>query len=138
MQTKIIAIYALSRPRDPRILGELVDVAIWRAEVHPRIPALVFNLMENLDTASPELAGRRVDIVHQKSDNRSGREVTVHLTAGSEDFHFAAVRQLEYAKLWKIKVRLETEDVSKELDRLLKVVGTGTNPGELDYLHASG
>ena len=67
----------------------------------------------------------------------SGREVTVHLTAGSEDFHFATVRQLEYAKLWKIKVRLETEDVSKELDRLLKVVCTGTDPGELDYLHAS-
>ncbi len=92
--------------------------------------------MKNLDTASAELAGRRIDIVHQKSDNGSGREVTVHLTAGSEDFHFATVRQLEYPKLWKIKVRLQTEDVSKELDRLLKVVGTGTDPGELDYLHA--
>ena len=105
--------------------------------MHPGIPALVINRMKNLDTASPELAGRRIDIVHQKSDNGSGREVTVHLTDGSEDFHFAAVGQLEYAKLWKIKVRLETENVSKELDRLLKVVGTGTDPGELDYLHAS-
>jgi hypothetical protein len=84
--------------------------------------------MENLNTASPELAGRRVDIVHKKSDNGSGREVTVHLTAGSEDFHFAAVRQLEYAKLWKIKVWLETEDVSKELDRLLKSCWYGYRP----------
>ena len=136
MQTKIIAIYALSRPRDPRILGELVDVAIWRAEVHPRISALVFNLMENLNTASPELAGRRIDIVHQKSDDRSGREVTVHLTAGSKDFYFAAVGQLEHPKFWKIKVRSKAEDVSKEPNRLLKVVRTGTDPGKLDYLHA--
>ena len=135
IQTKIIPL-RLPRPRDARILGELVDVAIWRAEVHP-CPALVFNRMKNLDTASAELAGRRIDIVHQKSDNRSGREVTVHLTAGSEDFHFATVRQLEYPKLWKVKVRLQTEDVSKELDRLLKVVGPGTDPSELDYLHAS-
>ena len=125
------------RPRNAGILGELVDVAIWSAEVHPGIPALVFNLMENINTASPELAGRRIDIVHQKSDDGSGREVTVHLTAGSEDFHFATVRQLEHPKLWKIKVRLETEDVSKELNCLLKVVCTGTDPGELDYLHAS-
>jgi hypothetical protein len=92
--------------------------------------------MENLNTASPELAGRRIDIVHQKSDDRSGREVTVHLTAGSKDFYFAAVGQLEHPKFWKIKVRLKAEDVSKEPNRLLKVVRTGTDPGKLDYLHA--
>jgi hypothetical protein len=102
--------------------------------MHPRISALVFNLMENLDTARPELAGRRVDIVHQKSDNRSGREVTVHPTVGSKDFYLAAIRQLEHSKPWKIKVWPEAEDVSKELNRLLKVVCTGTDPGELDYL----
>jgi hypothetical protein len=105
--------------------------------MHPGIPALVFNLMENLNTASQELAGRRIDIVNQKSDNGSGREVTVHLTAGSKDFYFAAVGQLEYPKFWKIKVRSKAEDVSKEPNRLLKVVCTGTDPGELDYLHAS-
>ena len=93
--------------------------------------------MENLDTASPELAGRRIDIVNQKSDDGSGREVTVHLTARSEDFYFAAVGQLEHPKFWKIKVRSKAEDVSKELNRLLKVVCSRTDPGELDYLHAS-
>ena len=105
--------------------------------MYPRIPALIVHRMENLNAASPELAGRRVDIVHQKSDNRSSREVTVHLTAGSEDFDFAAVGQLEHPKLWKIKVRPQPEDVSKELNRLLKVVCPGTDPAELDYLHAS-
>ena len=93
--------------------------------------------MENLDAASPELAGRRGDIVHQKSDNRSGREMTVHPTIGSEDFYFAAVGQLEHPKPWKIKVRPEAEDVSEEINRLLKVVCTGPDPGELDDLHAS-
>ncbi len=105
--------------------------------MHPRIPALVFNRMENLDAASPELAGRGADIVHQKSDNWSGCEVTVHPSIGSEDFYFAAVGQLEHPKAGKIKVRPEAEDVSKELNRLLKVVCTSTDPGELDYLHAS-
>ena len=89
--------------------------------MHPGIPALVFNLMENLNTASQELAGRRIDIVNQKSDNGSGREVTVHLTAGSADFHLATVRQLEYPKFWKIKVRSKAEDVSKELNGKLFV-----------------
>jgi hypothetical protein len=93
--------------------------------------------MENLDTASPELARRGADIVHQKSDNRSGREVTIHPSVRSKDFYFAAVGQLEHPKPWKIKVRPEAEDVSKELNRLLKVVCPGTDPGELDYLHAS-
>ena len=93
--------------------------------------------MENLNAAGPELAGRRGDIVHQKSDNRSSREMTVHPTIGSEDFYFAAVGQLEYPKFWKIKVRSKAEDVSKELNGLLKVVCTGTDPGKLDYLHAS-
>ena len=104
--------------------------------MYPRIPALVFNRMENLDAASPELAGRSADIVHQKSDNWSGCEVTVHPSIGSEDFYFAAVGQLEHPKFWKIKVRSKAENVSKEPNRLLKVVRTGTDPGKLDYLHA--
>jgi hypothetical protein len=93
--------------------------------------------MENLNAASPELARRGADIVYQKSDNRSGREVAVHLSVGSKDFYFAAVGQLEHPKPWKIKIWPEAEDVSKELNRLLKVVCPGTDPGELDYLHAT-
>src|SRR4029077_15699717 len=100
----------LPRPRNARILRELVDVSIWGAEVHPRIPALVFHRMENLDTASPELTRRGADILHQKSDNRSCCEVTIHLSVGSKDFYFAAVGQLEHPKAGKIKVRSEAED----------------------------
>jgi hypothetical protein len=127
----------LARSRNARILDELVDVAAWRPEVHPAVAALIFRAVNDLDTARSELAGCRLEIIHEKAHNRPRREMTVHLSIGSEDLNLAAVRQLEDLKPWNIKVRLQAKDVLKEVDGRLKVVGTSTDPGELDNLHAS-
>ena len=89
------------------ILGELVDVAVRRPEVHPAVTARVFLLMQNLDSAGPELVGGCIDVVYEKADNWSGGEVAVHVIVGSKDLYLAAIRQLEDLKPWTIKVLLE-------------------------------
>ena len=73
--------------------------------MHPRITALIFHCVKNLDTPSSELAGRRIHIVDEKADNRSCREVTVHLGVRSKDLYFAAIRKLKHLESRKIKVR---------------------------------
>src|SRR5512133_3034629 len=101
----------LHRSRNARILGELIDVAVWRPKVHPGISALVFRGVQDFDASGPEFAGRCIDVVHKKPNNRPGREVTVHVGVRSKDLHFAAVRQLEHPKPWKIKVRPESQNI---------------------------
>jgi hypothetical protein len=98
-------------------LGELVDVAVRRPEVHPADTARVFLFKENLDSAGPELAGGSIDVVDKEADNWSGGEVAVDLTVGSKELYFAAIRQLEDLKPWTIKVCLEAQDVSEEVGR---------------------
>lgn len=127
----------LHRSRNARILGELIDVAVWRPKVHPGITVLVFRGVQDLYAAGSEFAGRRIYVVHQKPHNRPGREVTVHVSVGSKDLHFAAVWQLEHPKPWRIKVRYESQNILEEDNRRSEVVGASTDPGQFDYLHAS-
>jgi hypothetical protein len=126
----------LHRSRNARILGELINVAVWRPKVHPGITVLVLRGVQDLYAAGSEFAGRRIYVVDQKPHNRPGREVTVHVSVGSEDLHFAAVWQLEHLKSWKIKVRCESEDIVEEVDRRSKVVGASTDPSELEDVHS--
>src|SRR4029453_1985698 len=98
---------ALAGAGNTRILGEFVDVAVRRPEVHPAVTARVFLLMQNLDSAGPELVGGYIDIVYKKADNWSGGEVAVHVTVGAKDPYLAAIRQFEDLKPWTIKVLLE-------------------------------
>ena len=117
------------------ILGELVDVAVRRPEVHPADTAWVFLLKENLDSPGAELAGGSIDVVNKKADNWSGGEVAVEVAVGSKDLYFAAIRQLEHLKPRTIKVPLEAQDVSEEVSRRFEVLGARAYPGELDDFH---
>ena len=118
-------------------MSELIDVSIWRPEVHPGITLLILRGVKDLDIPGLEFAGGGIHVVYQKPDNRPSREVTVHVSVGSKYLHFAAVWQLEHPKPWKIKVRCESQNILEEVDRRFEVVGASTNPGQFDYLHAS-
>jgi hypothetical protein len=75
--------------------------------MHPAVTGGILLLMENLDSAGPELDGGSVDVGYQKADNWSGREVAVDLAVGSEDLYFAAIGELEDVKPWTIKICLK-------------------------------
>ena len=84
----------LMRPRNARILGELIDVAVRRTEVHPGITAFVLLSKENFNPVGPKLTGGCSDIVNKEACNWTRREVTIDVAVGSKDLHLATVRQL--------------------------------------------
>jgi hypothetical protein len=127
--------WPLLRPRNARILGELIDVAVRRTKVHPGIAALVLLGEQNLDSVGPKLIGDRPDVVHEKAGDRTGREVAIHVAVWSEDLHFAAVGQLQHAESRTVHFGSKAHEVSKEVSGLLEVLGARPYPGELDDLH---
>jgi hypothetical protein len=55
------------RSGDAGTLCELVDVAVRRAELHPRVPAVVdLRLQEDLHAGEPQLGGRGLDVVDEE------------------------------------------------------------------------
>ena len=54
------------RPRNARILGELIDVAVRRTEVHPGITAFVLLSKEDVNPVEPKLTGGRLDVVNKE------------------------------------------------------------------------
>ena len=56
----------LMRPRNARILRELIDVAVRRTEVHPGITAFVLLSKEDVNPVGPKLTGGRLDVVTRK------------------------------------------------------------------------
>src|SRR5215213_11197159 len=125
----------LLRSRNARILGELVDVAVRRTKVHPRIAALVLLGEQNLDSIGPKLIGDRLNVVYEKAGDRTGREVAIHVAVWSEDLDFAAVRQLQHAESRTVQLGSKSHEVSKEVGCLLEVLGARPHPGQLDDLH---
>ena len=105
------------RPRNARILRELIDVAVRRTEVHPGITAFVLLSKEDFNPVGPKLTGGCSDIVNKEACNWTRRKVTIDVAVGSKELYFAAIRQLENLKSWTIKIGLEAQDVSEEVSR---------------------
>ena len=57
------------RPRNARILRELIDVAVRRTEVHPGITAFVLLSKEDFNPVEPKLTGGCSDIVNKEACN---------------------------------------------------------------------
>jgi hypothetical protein len=94
------------RLRDAGILGELVDVAVRGAKVHPGVPAVVDPLLqEDLRSGGPQLGGRAVDVVDQEPRDRAGGDVAVDRTVGPEDLHLAPVRQLQHPEPRQVQLQ---------------------------------
>jgi hypothetical protein len=126
----------LIRPRNARILGELIDVAVRRAEVHPGITALVLlSEQEDFNPIGPKLGGGRLDIVDKEACDRTRCEVAINVAVGSKDLNLATVRQLQHTESRKIQFRSKAQDFSKKVNRRLEVVRTSTYPGQLDDFH---
>jgi hypothetical protein len=129
------SMFSLLWSRNARILGELIDVAVRRTEVHPGIAALVLLGEQNLDSIGPKLIGDGPDVVYEEAGDRTGREVAIHVAVRSEDLDLAAVGQLQHAESWTVQFGLEAHEVSKEVSGLLEVLGARPYPGQLDDLH---
>lgn len=122
-------------PRDARILGEFIDVAVRRTEVHPGITAFVLFSKENFNPVGPKLTGGCFDIVNKETCNWTRREVTIDVAVGSKDLHLATVRQLQHPEPRKIEFRSKAQDISKKVNGRLEILRTSTNPGQLDDFH---
>jgi hypothetical protein len=124
------------RPRNARILGELIDVAVRRAEVHPGITDFVrLSEQEDFNPVGPKLTGGRLDVVDQEACDWARREVTIDVAVGSKDLHLATVRQLQHTESRKLEFRSKAQDLSKKVNGRLEVLRTSTNPGQLDDFH---
>jgi hypothetical protein len=102
------------RPRNARILRELIDVAVRRAEVHPGITAFVLLSKEDFNPVGPKLTGGCSDIVNKEACNWTRRKVTIDVAVGSKDLHLATVRQLQHTEPRKIEFRSKAQDTSKK------------------------
>jgi hypothetical protein len=59
------------RAGDPGVLGELVEVAVGGAEVHPGVAAGIGRwLQEELDPGRAQLGGRGLEVVDQEPGHR--------------------------------------------------------------------
>jgi hypothetical protein len=126
----------LIRPRNARILGELIDVAVRRTEVHPGITAFVLlSKQEDFNPVGPKLTGGRSDIVNEEACDRTRREMTIDVAVGSKDLNLATVRQLQHTKSRKVDFRWKAQDLSKKVNGRLEILRTSTNPGQLDDFH---
>ena len=103
------------RPRNARILGELIDVAVRRAEVHPGIAAFVLlSEQEDFNPVGPKLGGGRLDVVNKEACDGTRREVAIDVAVGSKDLNLATVRQLQHTESRKIQLRSQAQDLSKK------------------------
>jgi len=123
------------RPRNARILRELVDVAVRRTEVHPGVTALVLLSKENVNPVGPKLTCGRLDVVNKEACDRAGREVTIDVAVGSKDLHLATVRQLQHTEPRKVDFGPKAQDISKKVNGRLEILRASTNPGQLDDFH---
>jgi hypothetical protein len=124
------------RPRNARILGELIDVAVRRAEVHPGIAAFVlFSEQEDFNPVGLKLTGGRLDVVNKEACDGTRREVAIDVAVGSKDLHLATVRQLQHTESRKVEFRSKAQDLSKKVNGRLEVHRTSTYPGQLDDFH---
>jgi hypothetical protein len=123
------------RPRNARILGELIDVAVRRTEVHPGITAFVLLSKEDVNPVEPKLTGGRLDVVNKEACDRARREVTIDVTVGSKDLHLATVRQLQHTESRKVDFRSKAQDLSEKVNGRLEILRASTNPGQLDDFH---
>jgi len=73
------------RSRHSRVLGEAVDVAVRRAEVHPGPAVVDLQLKEDLNAGGPQLGGCTVDVVDEEPGDGTGVEVPVDRAVGSKD-----------------------------------------------------
>jgi hypothetical protein len=124
------------RPRNARILGELINVAVRRAEVHPGITAFVLlSEQEDFNPVGPKLAGGRLDVVNKEACDRTRREVAIDVTVGSKDLNLATVRQLQHTESRDVEFRSKAQDLSKKVNGRLEVLRTSTYPAQLDDFH---
>ena len=123
------------RPRNARILRELIDVAVWRTEVHRGIAAFVLLSKQDFNPVGPKLTGGCCDIVDKEACDRARREVTIDVTVGPKDLHLATVRQLQHTESRKVDFRSKAQDISKKVNSRLEILRTSTNPGQLDDFH---
>jgi hypothetical protein len=123
------------RPRNARILRELIDVAVRRTEVHPGITAFVLLSKEDFNPVGPKLTGGCSDIVNKEARNWTRRKVTIDVAVGSKDLHLATVRQLQHTEPRKIEFRSKAQDISKKVNSRLEILRPSTNPGQLNDFH---
>jgi hypothetical protein len=123
------------RPRNARILRELIDVAVRRTEVHPGITAFVLLSKEDFNPVGPKLTGGCSDIVNEEACDWTRREVAIDVGVGSKDLHLATVWQLQHTESRKVEVRSKAKDISKKLNGRLEILRTSTNPGQLNDFH---
>jgi hypothetical protein len=127
---------SLVRPRNARILRELIDVAVRRAEVHPGITAFVLlSEQEDFNPVGPKLTGSRLNVVNKEACDGTRREVAIDVAVGSKDLNLATVRQLQHTESREIQLRSQAQDLSKKVNGGLEVLRTSTHPGQLDDLH---
>ena len=125
----------LMRPRNARILGELIDVAVRRTEVHPGITAFVLLSKEDVNPVGPKLTGGRLDVVNKEACDRARREVAIDVAVGSKDLHLATVRQLQHTESRKVDFRSKAQDISEKVNGRLEILRASTHPGQLDDFH---
>src|SRR5215218_2960468 len=113
-----------------RTVGYLVDVAVRGAKVRPRLSrgSPLVDGTDELQALRLENPAGTLDVVHQKTGDRSPGEVGVLGIRGAEDLGLAAVRQPEEREFALLVFERESQGVPVEPHHLLVMLGAGADP----------
>ena len=105
----------LVRSGHARVLSELIEVAVWGAEVHLGVPAVIDpRFEEDLHSGGSQLGDRAVDVVDQEAGDGAGGEVAVDITVATKDLDLAAVRQLQHPQPGSVQLKWKAQQVAEE------------------------
>jgi hypothetical protein len=122
------------RPRNARILRELIDVAVRRTEVHPGITAFVLFSKENFNPVGPKLTGGCSDIVNKEACNwtRRGRLMSL---SGPKTSTLLPSGNFNTRNPGRSSSDRRPRTSRKKVNCRLEILRASTNPGQLNDFH---
>jgi len=115
-----------------RIIVDLVDPAIWPAEMSPII---LTGLSEDFYPGPPQFLCGLANILHQEAYDRPSIEVVVIWRLRAEDFYFSPTRQPETRALMTLVNDIHSKESLKKVRQLFITVSADTNPAHANDIH---
>src|SRR4029450_4889345 len=122
------AVWSWAALAPARLVGELIDVAVWCTEMAPSLAAIVDVPAEQLHASLLQLRHGSGEVLDHKADHRAAREVQVVLIAGAEHLEGVARGQVQDREVWRFARQGQPEDGCKELHHGAVVAGPGACP----------